>query len=68
MQEKLKAGPAAASELNRRQAVGINETTLRRAKKAIDVESNKQGDKWYWRLPGTMLGKSPAGEAGGAAS
>ena len=69
LQEKLKAGPAAASELeSEAKAVGINETTLRRAKKAIDVESNKQGDKWYWRLPGTMLGKSPAGEAGGAAS
>jgi len=37
---------------------GVNSATLRRAKKALGVRSTKQGEVWYWQLPG-LVGLAP---------
>lgn len=40
--------------LKKAQAVGISKRVLDEAKKALNVQSVKEGSQWYWRLPEKM--------------
>ena len=42
--------------LKKAQAVGISKRVLDEAKKALNVQSVKEGSQWYWRLPEKMEG------------
>lgn len=49
---KLTDGPAkAASILKAARADGVSERTLRRAKRALEVPSDRVGGEWLWSLP-----------------
>lgn len=37
--------------LKKAQAVGISKRVLDEAKKALNVQSVKEGSQWYWQLP-----------------
>lgn len=55
MEEELRqmlAGIVSADEVLRRaNELGVSERTLMIAKKNLGIISEKQGDRWYWRLP-----------------
>lgn len=60
LQDELSDGPMYSVQVlkNGRQA-GISEPTLRRAKNALKVRSEKEGDgSWSWRLPDLGEGKT----------
>jgi putative DNA primase/helicase len=45
-------GPLEATSVHEKaKEAGICETTLHRAKKSLDIKSDKDGDRWHWRLP-----------------
>ena len=37
--------------LKKAQAIGISKRVLDEAKKALNVQSVKEGSQWYWQLP-----------------
>jgi len=53
--EELMGGPAEQSAINKNaDDAGISAATLRRAKKSLQIESQKEkriGGRWFWRLP-----------------
>jgi hypothetical protein len=50
--ELLSSGPVEAEAVHAKaRSREIKFATLRRAKKALKVESDKEGDAWFWRLP-----------------
>lgn len=52
---------SAATIMDDAKAIGLSESTIRRAKRELGVISKKEGDQWYWSLPPT-LPKEPLGE------
>ena len=48
----LEDGPLEATSVQAEaKEAGICETTLHRAKKSLGIRSDKDGDRWHWRLP-----------------
>lgn len=37
--------------MKKAQAAGISKRVLDEAKKALNVQSVKEGNQWYWQLP-----------------
>ncbi len=51
LEEALAQGPVAAAEvIERAEAEGISERTLRRAKEQTQVKSRRNGPEWEWQL------------------
>jgi hypothetical protein len=61
LERRLEDGLLVASTLLREEAEeeGISFPTLRRAKKALRVESHKREQEWYWQLPGLRVIPQP---------
>lgn len=56
LKEALSGGPKQSAELiAQAKADGICKRTLDSAKKALGIESRRNGPGWYWVLPGTSL-------------
>ena len=66
LEAMLTEGPMEAIKLQAgAKEVGINETTLRRAKKSLGIKSYKERDRWYQSLPGTTPTKPAPDEEEG---
>ena len=51
LRECLKTPQLSSSVLAQGQRLGYSESTIRRAKKALKVESVRRGDLWFWLIP-----------------
>src|SRR6516164_3703101 len=61
LERRLDGGLPVASTLLREDAEeeGISFPTLRRAKKALRIQSHKREDEWYWQLLGLRVIPQP---------
>src|SRR5262245_13003807 len=61
LRDELSAGPMSAKDImSRAQDAGFSQKTIKRAKSALGVESDKIGtDCWVWRRPGIDVPESP---------
>jgi len=51
----LSSGPIPATEINdKAEEAGISIDTIRRAKKALNIKSIREGDRWLWSFPSNM--------------
>jgi hypothetical protein len=63
--ELLSAGPVASSEVKEAAAqAGHTWGTVRRAAAALNVETDKRGSRWQWRLPSPAPGAQVEGAQG----
>jgi putative DNA primase/helicase len=52
LKKVLGDGPLEATSVQvKAKEAGICETTLQRAKRSLGIKSDKNGDRWHWRLP-----------------
>jgi len=61
LEQRLEDGLPVASALLREEAEeeGLSFPTLRRAKKALRIQSHKRGEEWDWQLPGLRVIPQP---------
>ena len=52
LKDYLQSGPASANAIQAAaEAVGISAPTLKRAKQALGILSQRDNETWFWRLP-----------------